>query len=156
QALQRPRRVRPGLGASLAADARVGPLGEHHHVLAGLVVHPAVVGAAHRAAVVAVALAEARAAVRADVLDGHHIAAGAAEEAQLLAEERDLERLAPADRAILDRGIPVVAQTELRDQRTDVAAEPRDAVGRARFGRIERGGGPGRCRHAGLLGRLRA
>ncbi len=96
QALEGAGRIGLGLGAGLAAHARVRALGEHHHVLARLVVHPAVVRAGHRPAVVAVALAQARAAMRADVLDGGHLAGGAAEQADLLAEQGDLHRLAMA------------------------------------------------------------
>jgi hypothetical protein len=106
---------------------------------------------------VAVALAQARAAVRADVLDGHHVASGPPEQAQLLAQEGDFQRLAPADGSVLDGGIPVVPQPELRDQGPDVAAELGDAVRRMRVGGVKAGRGlRGRCRHAEFLSHLRA
>ncbi len=156
QALQRAGGIGLRLGAGLAAHAGIRALREHHHVLARLVVHPAVIRARDRPPVVAVALAEPRAPMRADVLDGHHVAAGAAEQAEILAQERDLHRLPPPDLARLDRRVPVVAQTERRDQVADVAAEPRHAAARARVGHVQaRGRLGGRCRHAGLLG-LRA
>ena len=136
-ALERPRGVALRLGARLAADAGIGALGEHSDVLAALVEHPAVVGACDRAAVMAIALAQPRAAVRADVLDGDDVAGRAAKEAHVLAEERDLHRPAPADAAradlrVGDRRVPVVAQAERRDQRPDIAAELRDRAVRGR------------------------
>ena len=91
------------LGARLAAHAGVRSFGQHGHVLAGLVVDPAVVRAGHGAAIVTIALAQPGAAVRAHVLDRRDHAGGAPEEADLLAEERDLRRLARADLAVLDR-----------------------------------------------------
>jgi len=86
QPLERARRVDLRLGARLAADAGGRPLGEHHHVLPGLVEHPAVVRAGHRASIVATALAHASAPVRADVLDSRDGAGRAAEETDVLAE----------------------------------------------------------------------
>ena len=97
EALEGARRIGLGFGARLAAHARVGAFGEDHHVLARLVVDPAVVRAGHRPTIVTVAFAEARPAVRADVLDGRHVALGAAEQADLLAEQGHLHRLARAD-----------------------------------------------------------
>src|SRR5262249_31181997 len=49
-----------------------------------------------------------------------------AEEADLLAQQGDLHGLAPADRALDDGGVPVVAQAELGNERADVAAQLRD------------------------------
>src|SRR5437879_5296585 len=124
--LERARRVDSGLRARLAAHSRERSLGQHHRVLARFVEHPAVVRTRHGAPVVAVALAQARAAVRAHVLDRDDVAGGASEQADVLAEQRDLHRLAPAHRAVLQGGIPVVAKTELGDQRPDVAAQLRN------------------------------
>jgi hypothetical protein len=50
--------------------------------------------------------------MRADVLDGGHVTGGAPEEADLLAQHRDLHRLAGAHLAVVDGRIPVVAQAE--------------------------------------------
>ena len=75
--------------------------------------------------VVAVTLAESRAAVRTDVLDGDHVALGAPEEADLLAEERDLDRLTMPDLGVEDGRIPVVSEPELGDEVADVAGELR-------------------------------
>src|SRR5262249_2697898 len=101
-------------------------LGQHHHVLARLVVHPAVIRAGDRSPVVAVALAQARAAVRADVLDRRDGTIGAAEGAQVVPQQRDLAGPAVAHLAGDGRGVAVVAEAELRDQGPDVTREPRN------------------------------
>src|SRR5262249_51959185 len=117
-ALERARGVGPGFRARLAAHAGVGALGEHGHVLAAVVEDPAVIGARDGPAIVAVALAQARAAMRADVVEGGDLPGGAAEEAHVLAEERELRRLAPAHLARADRRVPVVPEAQLWDEVT--------------------------------------
>src|SRR5215470_1945691 len=151
EALEGARGIDLGLRARLAAHARVWALGEDHGVLARLVVDPAVIRAGHRALVVAVTLAETRAAVRADILDGDHVALRAPEEADLFAEQRDLDRLAMPDLAIEDGRVPVIAQAELGDQIADVAGE----LGHRPVGTCVCDVQPRRwrsgCRHDGLL-----
>ena len=143
-ALERARGIDLGLGARLAAHAGVRALGEHRHVLAGLVVDPAVVRTGHGPAIVAIALAQACAAVRAHVLDGRDRTSGAAEETDLLAQQGDLHRFARAHLAVFDRRVPVVAQAKLGNERPDLAAELGDGAVRARGGC---GGCRSRCRH---------
>src|SRR5215475_12620383 len=152
EALEGARGIDLGLRARLAAHARVWALGEDHGVLARLVVDPAVVRAGHRALVVAVTLAESRAAVRTDVLDGDHVALGAPEEADLLAEERDLDRLTMPDLGVEDGRIPIVSEPELGNEVPDVAGElGHGPVGGASVRDVQPRRWRSGCRHDGLL-----